>query len=475
MKPLPLFGTGVKSYSEVVTAQRRLNCFYDIRQDGDKSNIVIRGTPGKSVWVTLSDYPIRGWWVVNSLMYVVSGATVYSIDTGGNVSTLGTISNSGQLVDITDDSITLTIVDGVQGYSITLPSGTPTLITDSSFPNGATSIATLNSRSYANVADTRSFYASGQLDGTTWTPILEGVKENSSDLLVALDVLNGILVLWGSTSIEFWQDNGLSGLPVARINGASQTWGLAAKNSRALLANSMVFLGQNPQGGVQVLMLNGYTPVRISNSDIENIFSNLNEVSDAVGLTYMIDGHPMYQITFPSAARSFLYDASTTFWSEVQTGIAVTARDRANIGIVFDSKNYVADTSTGNIYELDPEVYDDNGDIIKRQVVSRHVRMDGNEFSISEVTLEMETGVGLEDGQGEDPQIMMQISRDGGRTFGPERWKSIGRRGEYKRRVTWDRCGAARDFVFRWTMTDPVKFIITNGEAVVTPGTEAAQ
>lgn len=400
---------------------------------------------------------------------------MFTVDTGGNVTSLGAISNSGQLVGMTDDSVTLTIVDGIQGYSVLLPSGAPALIADVNFPNGCSSIATLNSRSYVNVPNSRAFQTCGQLSGTTWTPILQGVKENSSDLLVAVDVLNGVLVLWGSTHIEFWQDNGLSPVPVGRINGASQTWGLAAKYSRAALANTMAFLGQNPQGGVQVLMLKGYTPVPISTPDIEQIFSSFSSYSDAIAFTYMIYGHPMYQITFPSAGRSFLYDAKTSFWFEVQTGIAATGRDSGNLGIVFNSKNYVSDTSTGNIYQLDPTVYTDNGTPIKRQITSRHLRMDGNDFAISDITLDMETGVGLDTGQGSNPQIMMQISRDSGRTFGPERWKSIGLKGQYKGRVNWSPCGSSRDFVVQWTMTDPVKFVVMGGYATLFPGVEISQ
>jgi hypothetical protein len=369
----------------------------------------------------------------------------------------------------------MTIVDGQQGYSVPLPSGSPTLITDPNFPNGCTSIATLDSRSLAPVPNSRSFNVCQLLAGGTWSPLLQGTKENSSDLLVAVDVLNGFIVLWGATHMECWQDNGNAApaVPYSRINGASQTWGLAALHSRVQLANTMAFLGQNPQGGVQVLMLNGYTPQRISTSDIENIISSFPVYSDAIGLTYMLDGHPIYQLTFPSANRTFIYDAVTGFWGESQTGVGYIGRDAANLSIVFNTKNFVSDTTTGNIYLLDPNVYTDvGGAAIKRQVVSRHVRVNGNEFSIAEIVLEMETGVGLDSGQGSDPQIMMRVSKDGGKTFGPERWKPLGKKGKYFKRVRWTRLGSARDFVFMWTVTDPVKFIITLGEATVAPGTE---
>jgi len=61
---------------------------------------------------------------------------------------------------------------------------------------------------------------------------------------------------------------------------------------------------------------------------------------------------------------------------------------------------------------------------------------------------------------------MLQTSKDGGRTFGGERWKSIGQQGQYSSpRVVWNRLGQSRDFVFQFTMTDPVKFVLTSGFA----------
>ena len=77
----------------------------------------------------------------------------------------------------------------------------------------------------------------------------------------------------------------------------------------------------------------------------------------------------------------------------------------------------------------------------------------------------METGVGLQSGQGIDPQIMMQYSDDGGRTWSSELWRDIGAVGKYKTRVKWNKLGVARDRVYMVEMTDPV-FIQIN-EAVL--------
>jgi hypothetical protein len=468
MKPVPLFGDGVQSYSAVVTSQRRLNCFFDPRSDQDKTVAVLRGTPGTVKFVTLPTSPIRGMYVANGLMYVVAGAILYSVSSNGTITSLASLAAGTGIVSIADNGIQLGIVDGTSGWTFTFAGNVLAKIVDANFPSNPSTIAFLNGRFIVNRGNTRQFYESASYDGATWTPVIFATKENYSDLLLAVEVLNGNLILWGAQSIEFWQDVGAAGVPQQRINGATQTWGLAAVWSRSKLNNSEIFLGQNPQGTIQVLMLNGYSPVRVSTSDIENLINSFSTLSDAVALTYTIEGHAMYQLTFPTAGRSFLYDATTNLWGEVQTGIALLTRHYGNLGVVFNTVNYMSDFSSGNIYRVDENTFTDNGTPIKRQVRTRHIRDGGNQFGISELFIDMETGVGLQMGQGQDPQIMLQTSKDGGRTYGYERWATLGKVGQYSvPRVIWRRMGMARDFVFQITMTDPVKFVIAHGAASV--------
>ena len=478
MKKIPLFGESLSAYSQAVSAQRRLNVFYDVRKDQDKNTAIIRGTPGSVLSAVLPTSPIRGWRVVGSLAYAVAGAVLYSVTTNNTITSLGTLSTSLGYVTLSDNGVQLGIVDGASLYVYTLTTGSYFqaalnaagsfgVVTDANFPAGATSLCFLDGRNIANRTLSRQAYVCEQYDMTHWTSVSSiptyFTKENSSDQLVAIDVWNGAIILWGQQSIEFWQDVGSSPLPFARVNGSSQTWGLAAINSRIALNNTMVFLGQNPQGGIQVLMFNGYAPQRISTSDVENKISGFTTWQDAVALAYIVDGHPMYQLSFPTANQSFLFDALTNLWFETQTGLAVQARHFGNLGITFNTHNYISDVSSSNIYRLDTTAYTDNGTAIKRQCVSRHINMDGNQFGIDELLLDMETGIGLQSGQGVNPQLVLEVSKDGGRTFGNERWSSIGLVGQYLARVIFRRLGMGRDFVFRFTMTDPVKFTILKG------------
>ncbi len=497
MKPIPLFGYGIESYSPAVNSQTRVNCYYDIRLDQDKHATIIRGTPGATVPVMLDDFPIRGWIIGNNVWYVVAGITLYSIATDYTVTVLGTLSSdSGNLVSMACNGVQLLMVDGVAGYVYTImagsyyqpalnPAGSLGAITDINFPNGATTCFFFNTRFLVNKPNSLQEYmscldASGiAYDGTRWTEDSTGLpsyisKENNPDYLIAGDTLNGGIILWGTDTIEFWQDVGTSPQPYARISGATQTWGLAAVYSRSFLNNTMYFLGKAREGGIQVLALQGYTPVRVSTPDIEDLISAFSVWDDATGVGYILDGHPMYQINFPTADRSFMYDTNTNFWYVRQTGVD-TARHFANLSIAYNTKTYAADSATGKVYKFDNDVYTEDGTTIKRKATSRHIDNNGNRMAISELVLEMQTGVGLATGQGSDPQLMLRVSKDGGNTWGVEKWRSVGEIGDYGSRVRWKRLGQSRNgFVFEFSMTDPVKFVVIKGDASISSATAMA-
>ena len=80
-------------------------------------------------------------------------------------------------------------------------------------------------------------------------------------------------------------------------------------------------------------------------------------------------------------------------------------------------------------------------------------------FTVPSLELTMEAGVGNE--AVIDPQIMMDRSTDGGKTFVDQRIRSIGKIGEYNKRTIWRRNGrAARFEIFRFTLSDAVKPVI---------------
>jgi hypothetical protein len=64
------------------------------------------------------------------------------------------------------------------------------------------------------------------------------------------------------------------------------------------------------------------------------------------------------------------------------------------------------------------------------------------------------------DPAGVDPKVMLEISNDGGASFGHEIWMSAGKVGKRLTRVRKNKLGWSRDRVYRISMSDPVKWII---------------
>jgi hypothetical protein len=117
-------------------------------------------------------------------------------------------------------------------------------------------------------------------------------------------------------------------------------------------------------------------------------------------------------------------------------------------------------------------VYTDNGQTIPREVVTRHGSANFNIFSVDELYVDMETGVGLNSGQGSTPTLLLDVSKDNGRTYSTPRQLQLGPLGQYRQRLIARRFGSSRDFTFRLRMTDPVQFTITDGAVSIR---EAAQ
>ena len=77
----------------------------------------------------------------------------------------------------------------------------------------------------------------------------------------------------------------------------------------------------------------------------------------------------------------------------------------------------------------------------------------------SQLQVEFTPGVGLQLGQGKNPQAMLRWSDDGGFTWSNEHWVSIGLAGATKNRAIWRAIGGpnVRDRIFEVNFTDPVQ------------------
>jgi hypothetical protein len=469
---ISLFGIGQASKSPFVTAKELQNLYAEVRPQGEKSALVAYGTPGLTLFVDLGATPIRGGLEFPSLSvcFVVHRGVLYEVNNAGVTTNRGTLLTTTGRVSMSDNGVQVMIVDGTYGYIYNTSTNVFTQNVLTALPAAAqfpVTVTYLGRRFIVNSTGSGRFYCSNVDDGLTWDPLNFASAETNPDPIVAVWASNGQLALFGSQTTEYWGLSGAVDFPYSLVSGTASEWGVAAIWSLAKYDNSVAGLFKNRMGQVIVARIQGYVPTKISTPDMDAIINSYTNVADATAYSYLLGGHSMYVISFPSAGYTWMFDGSTGFWSKLKSyGLT---RYRGEFAFPFLNAIVVADYNVGRLYRLSPTTYTDNGDSIERQITGETVRApDGQYLDLNCLRVDMEVGVGLTSGQGSNPQIALSISRDNGKTWGPDVWKDVGAMGEYATVVEWRRLGSPRSFIPRLRITDPVPVTIVS--AALNPG-----
>lgn len=334
-----------------------------------------------------------------------------------------------------------------------------TTVTDTDYP-GLTTVDFLDGYFLGHVAGTGKFYVSASYDGMSWDALDFATAESNPDNLKSVFVDRGYAILSGDYTTEFWGNTGAADFPFGRIGSAVEVGGVGPW-SIAKIGDSVAFVGQNRLGESQVYYFNGSQPTVISTHDIDRILNNATSLNGSTAFSFMTNGHSFYCINVNG--ETWAYDFKTALWSQLKSHDI--ARYRGEIAANFINKTIISDYANGKLYRLSDTAYTDNGDPIAMEIVSRHQTNNREYLTINRFEVDFESGIGTETGQGENPQVMLSISKDQGHTFGPEMWRAMGKMGNFKRRAQWFRLGRGWDFTFKIRITDPVKRVITGAYA----------
>ena len=473
----PILGSSYVVRSVNAADNRMINLIPEIIPQGGKEPAFLQRAPGLRLLNTIGTGPIRGLWAFQAdptIAFVVSGGTLYKLDTNWNPTAIGAVAGVGP-VSMADNGTQLFVAANGPSYIYNNTTDTFGPITDSDFP-GAVTVGYLDGYFVFSEPNSQRIWVTALLDGTDIDGADVKSAEGNPDGVVA--ILSNFREIWvfGSNSIEVWYDTGNSDFPLQRIQGAYNELGCVAAFSVAKMDNGVFWLGQDARGRGIVYRANGYTGQRISTHAVEWHIQQYGNLSDAIGYTYQQDGHSFYVLVFPSANTTWVYDVATNAWHE-RAGWANGAftRHRGNCQMLFNGEVVIGDYENGKIYAFDPDVYADDGQI-QRWLRSWRALPTGQN-SLKRTThhslqLDCESGVGLNTGQGSDPQIMLRWSDDGGHTWSNEHWAGMGKIGEHYRRVFWRRLGMTlklRDRVYEISGTDPVKIAIMGAEVLMSP------
>jgi hypothetical protein len=461
---IPFATTSYKSPSLPVSAQRCVNMYAEKQPPDAKTDVAVFGHPGIISWATCGVGPVRGAHKMASTPYFVSGTRLYSVSSTGVATDLGgSISGTGP-VSMDDNGSQLVITNGTNGYLYSTTLGF-TLITDADF-NAADTVQFFDQRFYFDWKNTNKFFGSDLLDGTSYNALVFASAEARPDNVKAVVLNKQILLVFGETNIEPWQDIGAANMPLERVPGVVIERGLAAPRATAKEDNAVFFLGDDRR----FYRLDGLTPIGISTPAIDAEWQSYSVVSDAYCLSYAWNGHKFVVIHFVAANTTWVYDISTGLWHERESwDINGRSRGRwmANCTVNAYDKQLIGDGYSGAIGYLDNSTYTEFGTTTQALCTSPPIHSDRKRLFIAKLEMDIEAGVGIATGQGSDPQWMMRNSKDGGRTYtNLQKWRSAGAIGQYRTRLRWLRLGQARERVFELTTTDPVKrtIISASGE-----------
>jgi hypothetical protein len=473
----PILGSAYVARSVNAADNRMVNLFPEVVPEGGKQPAFLQRAPGLTRLATVGSGPIRGSWQFGDYGYVVSGNTLYQIDNTWAATAKGAVAGTGS-VSMADNGIQLFIATNPNGYIYNANTDVFQQITDPDFP-GAVTVGYIDGYFVFNEPNSQKIWVTALLDGTSVDPLEFASAEGNPDNVVAIFVDHREVWVFGTNSTEVWYDAGLLDFPLTRIQGAFNELGCAAPYSIAKMDNQIYWLGKDARGQGMVYRAAGYIGQRISTHAIEWQLQEYPDISDAVGYTYQQDGHSFYVLNFPTANTTWVFDVATGAWHErASFSNGNFNRHRGNCQMFYNATNVVGDYQNGKIYELDLNNYSDDGEPQKWLRSWRALPTGANNLARTiqhAMQLDCETGVGLNLGQGSDPQVMLRWSDDGGHTWSNEHWKSMGKIGRSGYRTIWRRLGATmkiRDRVYEVSGTDPVRIYIMGAELLLS-GTRA--
>lgn len=454
--PLPFAVATDNVSSKSASSQRLINMYAEPNPKQSKYPYTLYGRPGLLPLLTVEggNGAINGLHVVDNTLYMVNGPNVYSIDTKYNATLLGNIGTQSGRVYMEDNGLQVSILktDGSQ-FVVTISTGIVTQVTDPAYQL-SNSMTFIDSFGVFSVQNSTEFFISNQLDFTTYNALNFTNAETKTDYIVRPFNFNDGLWIFKQNSYQVYANTGAQAFPFQNIAGTSNTSrGCAAAFSVAQEGssyNTVFWLGDDRI----VYKAQGYNPIRVSTFGIENDIAELTVVNDAFAFIYTFNGHKQYVLTFPTEAVTFVYDLTTGLWHEEQS--FGYGRWIPNAYAFFNGQQIVGHYAAGKLYTLDENTYTDDGITIQRWIYSQPTYDDDARIVYDKIQLDVDGGVGLTNGQGSDPQIMMQYSDDGGQTWSNEKWVSMGKIGEYYTRAIWRKQGMSRQRIFRFLISDPV-------------------
>ena len=245
--------------------------------------------------------------------------------------------------------------------------------------------------------------------------------------------------------------------------------GTKAADSVVELDGMVIFLGASARGERSIWASNGGEPARISTNAIERELDGV-EYSDSYAFGWVQNGHKFYAISVPKLDKTYVYDFATRQWHNRSTRLTNGKDAKWWVRYALSANGDILLGASGvlKLVKMDRKKYDDfRGEPIIKKRTAPCLTSDYSPFMINDLMLLWNTGTSPDindDNTAKNPVVMLEVSTDGGNTFGMERWANGGQIGQYGHRTIWYGIGCGTMFVFRFTISDRVNVVITGAK-----------
>lgn len=435
--PIPL-NLGVKSnpsrYSLQAGGARLINAFsQELGQEG-KSQFLIVGTPGLANFGTaLAGGGIRNMIEVGGFLYVVAGPILHKIGATGDATELGSVPTTGPVYSRVNRHVPPQIAYLSDGYYAVCVSDVITQIDDPDLPNPLF-LSFLDGYGIIPISG-GDFMITGLDDFTTIDALDEGNVEAKPGEITGSFELGRENFFFKIDDMEAFQNTGDADFPLER-NQAVELGCLIATSIASVDApagRTLIWVAPNHT----VQLLNGYSGTVISNDEVSDLLRKLHEagnISDLRSTAWAWGGNFFYQLSCSDWTRTF--DAASGYWHDRKSYLS--ERSRISQVIRFGNKLIAGDADTGQLYQVSRDYFDEAGNPLVMQIVTSPVHMFPYRGRMNGLFLDAATGVGLlnDTDSNENPQILIEWSKDGGKTFPYRRVRYLGRKAKDAHRIT---------------------------------------
>ena len=431
--------------------QRNVNCHIVQNPQGAKSPLSLTRAPGIEEWSNLGTVPTptnpgaaSAWCVHNGVPFVVSGGTLLSLAADGFPTVIGVV---GEATDMASSGSQLMIVGQIgyiyDGFALNQ-------ITDLSYTNWDW-VEWIDGYFVGGRLGLDTFYWSALGNGLVYDSLDSATAESHPDGITDVLVDHREIVFAGPDSVELWYNAG-GPAQFTRIPNGTIELGCVGQ-TLAALENSFYWLASD----YTVRRLDGLTPVRVSTDAVERA---LYGVLDATGFGWRCGGRQYYAVRTDN--QCWTLDLYTGLWHERESYGKPTWRTKGSFHAY--GKDMAVDSDEAAVGVFSNSAARDYNAFLRWYAVSGTIYNEGRRMFHGKLTLEFDKGKG---GLNDEAQVMFRFSNDDGNTWSTQLVRGLGKEGEYKDRVIFNRLGSSRSRIYEFVVSNPYPVTLTDAFADV--------